>query len=260
MLYADKRALEVNLQVALLRIRNKELTFYTDNLLAIGTQASLLAGFAYGGIIMVAWPPDANEFLKGCYLCATTGALSLELAVVGGSMIAAIYGPMLALRGPDGAMHRAVDGMLLEYKVAFILFSTGLGLFLLSSFIFAIVQFHWLLVVPMSGGIIYFSIDLYRYFQFIYSRFGLNNTVTGRFSFDDPHYAARRAERGAAEQSAKATADATQQHQAEHDRRVASEARGGGKAAAAAAAPAAAAASGKGPTLALPRSNPRRMY
>ena len=37
MLYADKRALETNLQVSLLKIREKELQFYTQNCIAIGT-------------------------------------------------------------------------------------------------------------------------------------------------------------------------------------------------------------------------------
>ena len=83
MLYADKRALETNLQVSLLKIREKELQFYTQNCIAIGTQvlhaagsathcmptaraslppplarvptpqAALLSGFAYNGIIQV---------------------------------------------------------------------------------------------------------------------------------------------------------------------------------------------------------------
>ena len=43
MLYADKRALETNLQVSLLKIREKELQFYTQNCIAIGTQAALLS-------------------------------------------------------------------------------------------------------------------------------------------------------------------------------------------------------------------------
>ena len=38
MLFADKRALETNLQVSLLKIREKELQFYTQNCIAIGTQ------------------------------------------------------------------------------------------------------------------------------------------------------------------------------------------------------------------------------
>ena len=53
MLFADKRALETNLQVSLLKIREKELQFYTQNCIAIGTQAALLSGFAYNGIIQV---------------------------------------------------------------------------------------------------------------------------------------------------------------------------------------------------------------
>ena len=46
MLYADKRALETNLKVNLLAIREKELIYYAQNCNAIGTQAALLAGFA----------------------------------------------------------------------------------------------------------------------------------------------------------------------------------------------------------------------
>lgn len=59
MLYADKRALETNLQVSLLKIREKELQFYTQNCIAIGTQAALLSGFAYNGIIQVCARPHA---------------------------------------------------------------------------------------------------------------------------------------------------------------------------------------------------------
>ena len=137
MLYADKRNLELNLQVALLGIRNKELHFYTENLIAIGTQAALLSGFAYGGIIMSIFKEDANKYLKGAFLCTAIAAMSLELMTVGASMIAAIQGPGLALRGTDGSMHRAVDGMLIEYKIAFLLFATGLCLFILAALLFA---------------------------------------------------------------------------------------------------------------------------
>ena len=184
MLYADKRNLEVSLQVAMLRIRDKELVFYTENLMAIGTQAALMSGFAYMAIIMTAFPPECNTALKVCFLCSTTAAMSLELMTVGGSMIAAIYGPGLALRGPDGSMHRAVDGMVLEYKLAFLIFVTGLGLFIMSSFFFGLIQFSFWISLPMSGGMVYFSYDLYKYFRSIYDGFGLNVTVSGKFEFD----------------------------------------------------------------------------
>ena len=38
MLYADKRALETNLKVSLLAIREKELNYYAQNCLAVGTR------------------------------------------------------------------------------------------------------------------------------------------------------------------------------------------------------------------------------
>jgi hypothetical protein len=57
MLYADKRALETNLKVSLLQIREKELNFYTQNCLAVGTQSALLAGFAYAGLTQVSVRP-----------------------------------------------------------------------------------------------------------------------------------------------------------------------------------------------------------
>ncbi|KAL3933687.1 MAG: hypothetical protein SGPRY_000178, partial [Prymnesium sp.] len=76
MLYADKRALETNLQVSLLKIREKELAFYTQNCIAIGTQAALLSGFAYNGIIQVDIPSEASDWLK------TLVALAMTLALV----------------------------------------------------------------------------------------------------------------------------------------------------------------------------------
>lgn len=69
MLYADKRALETNLKVNLLAIREKELNYYSQNCLAVGTQAALLAGFAYSGLTQVAIPLD-SECKPACQLLA----------------------------------------------------------------------------------------------------------------------------------------------------------------------------------------------
>ena len=61
-------------QVSLLKIREKELQFYTQNCIAIGTQAALLSGFAYNGIIQVDIPEESSDLLKSLYLCVTTAA------------------------------------------------------------------------------------------------------------------------------------------------------------------------------------------
>ena len=47
MLYADKNALRTQLKLNMLRIRERELSYYTNNCLAISTSAALLAGFAW---------------------------------------------------------------------------------------------------------------------------------------------------------------------------------------------------------------------
>jgi hypothetical protein len=37
----------------------------------------------------------------------------------------AMLGPGLALRGPEGSMHIAVEGMMVEYRVCFLFFVAG---------------------------------------------------------------------------------------------------------------------------------------
>ena len=134
MLYADKRALETNLQVSLLKIREKELQFYTQNCIAIGTQAALLSGFPYNGIIQVDIPSESSDWLKTCYLwCAhavrqrrlphpkltptpsairrvrdsvTTFAMGFELIAVLNSTLCS----MLCVRGPDAPSVTANSG------------------------------------------------------------------------------------------------------------------------------------------------------
>ena len=142
MLYADKRALETNLKVNLLAIREKELNYYAQNCLAVGTQAALLAGFAYSGLTQVAIPNDAEYVLKLGYLIVTSTAMCLELIAVMSTTLLSMMGPGLALRGPDGSVHPAVDGMMEEYRSAYLNFLLGLIAFHFSAAIFGWLTFN----------------------------------------------------------------------------------------------------------------------
>lgn len=53
MLFADKRALERQLEVDLIAIRQKELDHYTHCCLTLSAPAALLAGFAYTALVQV---------------------------------------------------------------------------------------------------------------------------------------------------------------------------------------------------------------
>ena len=54
-----------------------------------------------------------------------------------------MMGPGLALRGPDGSMHPAVEGMVFEYNTAYICFVLGLIAFHFSAALFAWLMFTW---------------------------------------------------------------------------------------------------------------------
>ena len=76
MLYADKRALQTNLKVSLLAIRERELTFYTNNSLAIGTQAAMFAGFAFAGLTQPL--PEETSVLRALFLVCNVSALGAD--------------------------------------------------------------------------------------------------------------------------------------------------------------------------------------
>ena len=177
MLYADKRALETNLkaraeaprapvpapprrdpasaapQVNLLAIREKELNYYTQNCQAVGTQAALLAGFAYSGLTQVAIPHDRAYALRIAYLLVTTTAMCFELIAVLNTTLLSMMGPGLALRGPDGSMHPAVDGMMTEYRTAYYCFVLGLVFFHFSAALFSwLIYVHWSVSTMARGG------------------------------------------------------------------------------------------------------------
>lgn len=187
MLFADKRALETNLQVSLLKIREKELQFYTQNCIAIGTQAALLSGFAYNGIIQVDIPEESSDVLKSFYLCVTTMAMGFELIAVLNSTLCSMLGPGLALRGPDGSMHRAVDGLMLEYRLTFVFFTLGLIMFHISALLFAWLEFSWPVALAMTLALIMFIWGMYKYGMRIYRRFALTGDgfITGKFEIGD---------------------------------------------------------------------------
>ena len=137
MLFADKNALRTQLKVNMLRIRERELTYYTNNCLAISTSSALLAGFAWYGLTEVPFDSNASALTQTLYLVVTTLIMGLELLTVVNATLCAILGPGLALRGPDGSMHNAVQGMMTHYRFTLACFTLGLVCFMLSALLCA---------------------------------------------------------------------------------------------------------------------------
>ena len=78
MLFADKRALETDLKLGLLEIREKELNFYTTNCANLAFLASIFAGFA--STALMTHVPKEPIMLHFLYLLVTVAALGLQLA------------------------------------------------------------------------------------------------------------------------------------------------------------------------------------
>jgi len=141
MLYADKHALRTRLKVSLLVIRHRELQFYTKNCIAIGTNALFLASFAWWGLTEPAFDELGGDMVQTVYLVITAMIMALELLATVTSTLVAILGPALAIRGPDGAMHTAVDCMVSHYRFTFVCFALGLVFFQLSVISFMHMQY-----------------------------------------------------------------------------------------------------------------------
>lgn len=194
MLYADKRALVTTLKVRMLQIREKELTYYSQNCLAVGTQAALLAGFSYSGLTQVAVPLEADYVLKLLYLLITTSAMCLELLAVMNTTLLSMMGPGLALRGPDGSVHPAVEGMIAEYQQAYLCFVLGLICFHFSAVLFGWLMFSWFVASCVSSCTLGSLYLLLRFASRVYIRFRLDSSqvVSGKFTTDDATHPASR--------------------------------------------------------------------
>lgn len=118
MLYADKAALENRTKVKLLAIRERELTLYTNNCRTVGTVSALMAGIAYSALIYtkMAYFQESSVIQQFFYISGLTVCMGLSLRNVLGTTLLTMLGPGKALRGPDGSMHSAVDGMLDSFE------------------------------------------------------------------------------------------------------------------------------------------------
>ena len=114
MLFADKAALENRTKVRLLTIRERELTLYTQNCHTVGTVATLMAGISHSSIIYtkLGYFQNSSTLVQTLYMTGTCICMGLSLRNVLGTTMISMLGPGKALRGPDGSMHSAVDGML----------------------------------------------------------------------------------------------------------------------------------------------------
>ena len=144
MIAADRAELESRLKQLTLQIREKEVTVFTENFAVLSTQAAFLCGLGFSGLTMVpSWQgkhEPKTAMLLAFYSLASV-SIGFNILTMAISSWCMIFGPGLAIRGPDGSMSRAVAGMYQERKWALRFFWLGIVFIILSGIALGWVKF-----------------------------------------------------------------------------------------------------------------------
>ena len=101
--------------------------------MTVGTQAALLAGFAFTGVIEAPWDYleelGVPEYQITLCVCSTLFGMLFQVLAIVKSVQISILGPGLALRGSEGSMTRALSVMRHEQRRLHWQFYIGLFFF-----------------------------------------------------------------------------------------------------------------------------------
>jgi hypothetical protein len=187
MIQASKDELEMELQVSFAEIRKREMTFYATNCRSIGTQAALIAAFAYSGITVdLPGLHLRGQVLKALYLACVTSAMGFAFTALINSMMASMLGPGYALRGPEGAYHHATESMMYEYKLVAINLLLAMNMFYLAAFAYVFLAFPLSLSLPVFCMMVVFYQRTIVYSLTVMNRFRLPTgfAISGRINMD----------------------------------------------------------------------------
>lgn len=100
MIAANKNLLQATLTQGVLGIQTNLVDLYTNNLLALATQASLIAGFSFSAVVLTTTTDHLQQYALSYfyYSCFTVSFIS-ALFVLSQSTIVVNFGPTMALKG-----------------------------------------------------------------------------------------------------------------------------------------------------------------
>ena len=163
MIAADRQELESRLKQLTLQIREKEVTVFTENFAVISTQSAFLTGLGFSGLTMVpTWArenadDDPPLFVQDIFYSLVSISIGFNILTLAISSWCMIFGPGLAIRGPDGSMSRAVAGMYQERKWALRFFWAGLIFIMLSGVALGWLKFQFEVSLLITCIFIIFS-------------------------------------------------------------------------------------------------------
>jgi len=198
MLAADKLQLQSALKQKATALKEKEFQLHHNNLMTVGTQAAVLAALDVTLFVEFQPPPDSEwlhltnispifaflpRLLKFLYYPLITLALCSNITVVANTTILSLNSTSLALRGPDGSMMTATDGLYEERLPIFRSFYIGLAATVVSVIICVWLFLHWETSILCMSIAIYAGNSIHKFQNRINHRFDFDESQT--VDFDD---------------------------------------------------------------------------
>eukprot|EP00948_MAST-09A_sp_MAST-9A-sp1_P003721 g3721.t1 len=143
----------------------------TDRLNAIGTQASLIGGFVVTALTAVtAQDPNVSPIARDLFWISSALALAASIHCILNATFLAIWGPGLALRGPDGSVSKAFHEMRNETRhiqISYTIAVSGFTVQAATTFFILDGTPGWTIIAFVCCGIIgiYFALTAFAIFR-----------------------------------------------------------------------------------------------
>lgn len=187
MLRQEKLFVEKELQLKAIKLREYELAYFADNLRTIAGSATMFGGFAYGALTREtpAYSGVFGAIVTATYLSSAGATFAFNLLAVFLSTYCNIFGPGLALRGPEGSMDLAVEGMSYYKDRAFVFYRIGMGTFVFTAILYSYLSFPYFFSIPVITALVCISFGLIWYACEIHNRFQVPDAqlTTGKLTF-----------------------------------------------------------------------------
>eukprot|EP00931_Biecheleriopsis_adriatica_P089134 TRINITY_DN63310_c0_g1_i1.p1 TRINITY_DN63310_c0_g1~~TRINITY_DN63310_c0_g1_i1.p1 ORF type:complete len:227 (+),score=40.46 TRINITY_DN63310_c0_g1_i1:73-753(+) len=174
MLAADKLLLTSTIRKNATELKGKELALHKGNFDAVGTQAAVLAGFAVVMVVEFHMPDEVHFALQGIFYVFSVITLVSNLRCVAMTTCITVMGTGLALRGPDGSMVRAVEGMYKQRAIVFRSFGMGIVSCCLSVAVIAWIKMEFIPATICTGTIAWALFSIVRHTRYYLEFFKFN--------------------------------------------------------------------------------------
>jgi len=195
MLAADKLQLQSTLKQQATALKEKEFNLHHNNFMTVGTQAAVLAGLDVTMFIEFQPPPNDEwpiamipRTMKFIYYVLITSAFCANILVVAQTTIVSVLASSLALRGPDGSMMTATDGLYAERTIIFRAFGYGLVLTIGSVVMCVWLHLHWEASLICCGISVCTLMSMRNTYYRIVKKFDFDESLTVDFKdiFEGP--------------------------------------------------------------------------